>query len=327
MKKILLVEEPPITSYPIIANILSIIWPHKKKVMPWLCDHMIQLIIRPDYIPTKADFYEHADLDNFICILYGCPHLEWMRNNCYTAEYEKFTDYIEFQINNGYFVEPNLDNYYFEFSLCYKSYHLIHPTLIYGYDNDRKIVYVSDFYNHGRYIRKEISYDEINRSMKNDYIMNLYKYQEAEYLVNHKLMNMYLRDYLNAKDSSMRFEQSYQEYNHNVIFGIDVYDYIIDKMCNKDELDIRPFHVLYDHKELMKLRLMFLNDYPEYSCKLEGLLELNEEARRDALHLRNLVLKYNISHDRRLLESIKSRCFELKMKDINLISEILLVTV
>ena len=84
-----------------------------------------------------------------------------MRSNDETAQYSKFTDYIEFQINNDYCLEACLDRYYFKFPECYKSERYIHSTFIFGYDNERKEVYIVDFFDDGKYDKKIVSYDEI----------------------------------------------------------------------------------------------------------------------------------------------------------------------
>ena len=65
MKICLPVEQPPITSFPTIANTLSILWGHKEKVLPWLSDRLIQLVVRPNYDLVNTDFYDHADIDNY----------------------------------------------------------------------------------------------------------------------------------------------------------------------------------------------------------------------------------------------------------------------
>ena len=56
---------------------------------------------------------------------------------------------------------------------------IIFSSFIYGYDNERKVVYVADLWTGwGKYVKQEIGYDEVNASMNNDYIINLFKSQE-----------------------------------------------------------------------------------------------------------------------------------------------------
>lgn len=326
MKMCLPIEEPPITSFPVIANILSILWGSKEKVIPWLSDRFIQLVIRPNFDPTIADFYDHADLDNFISLIYGCPFLGWMRNNRITANFTKFTDYIIYQINQGYYLEPCLDNYYFKFTNHYQKKHHIHPTLIYGYDNDNEQVYIADFFDGKRYTREVVSYEEINKSIENvDYFINLYKLQDAQYKFNPELMNTYLYDYMNSKDSLHKFGFSCPEYNKNVLFGLDYYDFVISNICNiYKSIDIRPFHILFDHKRLMKIRLEFLYSQKIYdNYKIKDLILKNDELIYKSNILRNLAIKYNIRNDIETMQIIKDKCNKLKSLDYALVSDIL----
>ena len=329
MKMCLPIEEPPITSFPEIANTLSVLWQHKEKVTPWLSDRFIQLVIRPNFELTQADFYDHADLNNHFILIYGCPLLGWMRNNQTTANFEKFTDYIEYQINHGYYVEPCLDNYYFKFTSHYQKRHFIHTTFIYGYDNEKKQAYISDFFDGQKYARQVVSYDEINKSIENiDYLINLYKFQDAQYNFNPKLMNLYLEDYINSEDSLHKFEFSYQEHNRGVLYGLNFYDYIIDNICNgRESIDIRPFHILFDHKRLMKIRLEYLYSRNTYDNEeIQRLLLQNNDLINLSKLIRNLAIKYNVRNNTEILQSLKGKCKILKSLDYALVSQILKCT-
>lgn len=323
----LLVERPPITSYPTIANTLSVLWTHKDLVIPWISDHYIQLIVRPNYIPTKIDYYDHADIDNYFCQLFGCPYLEWMRNNRQTLLVDKFTDYIEFQIDRGYYLEPCLDNYYFEFSMHFGKRHFIHPTFIYGYDKEQQEVFLSDFYNKGGYSRRVASYDEINKSMNNDYLINLYRFQDAQYEFNPMLMRTSFEDYLNSRDSMHKFDFSYQSHNRGVLYGMSFYDYVIQEVCQQEKLDIRPFHIMYDHKVMMDIRLKYLKEVQKFSAsELDEVIVKNQHMQREALVLRNVVLRYNYTREKELLQFIISKCCEIRKLDSMLVNNILSIT-
>lgn len=327
MKKKLIVTPPLITSYPAIANVFSILGEHRDKVLPWISNYFIQLIVRPNYSFTQVDFYDHADLNNHYCILWGCPYLNWMRNNIYTANFDKFTDYIEYQINQGFYLEANLDNYYFRISEFYNKNHFIHPTFIYGYNNETKEVNISDFYNGKGYSRQIEDYDSINNSMANDYIINLYKYQDAEYTFNHELMNTYFEDYLYSRDSMKKYSFSYQKYNHDVIYGLECYDYIISNLSENEVWDIRPFHVLYDHKKLMCIRLEYLKNCNEYDYNKinESILISNKIFKKTEI-LRNMVVKYNLNKDIHLFDRIKEMCEKVKELDRKLFESVLCST-
>ena len=323
MKKIISLEQPPITSYPSIAKILSLMWEQKEAIMPWFSDHFIQLIVRPSHEHTLGDYYDHADIDTYYRIVYGLPGLGWMRSNGETAQYIKFTDYIEFQINNNYCLEDCLDRYYFKFSECYKSEHYIHSTFIFGYDNERKEVYIVDFFDDGKYDKKIVSYDEINESMNNDWIINLFKKWNDSYEFDEQLMNLYFNDYLNSCDSFNRFRFSNKSYNKDVIYGLEYYDFS-QKLIDNDFIDVRMFHILVDHKVLMKYILDYLDSIGLYKNeKIEKLKAMNEDLIRKSTSLRNSVIKYTISPKSSLLCHIDNEIKLLKQLDFEFVNAIL----
>ena len=45
MKKILKTSIPPVCTYPGATNLFSILWNNPEKVMPWICDHYIQIAL------------------------------------------------------------------------------------------------------------------------------------------------------------------------------------------------------------------------------------------------------------------------------------------
>lgn len=324
MKKILDVTEPPITSYPAIANILSLLWTQKDQTMPWLCDHLIQLIIRPNNVNAPADFYDHADINGYYSQIYGCTGLDWLRTKPNLVASNTFTDYMEYVIENGFCLEPCLDRYYFKFSEYYKKKHFIHSTLIYGFNSNSKEVYISDFFENGKYCRKTISYDEVNDSIKgNDWLVNLYGHNNESYKCNLNMLSDYLNDYLESRDSFQKFKYSSSERNKNVSFGVTFYDAITTNLFFDDEgLDIRPFHILTDHKRLMNLRLCYLKANGKFDKEqMEELIKDNDDLLHDSMTLRNMVIYYNLKKDEKSFNKIQEKKEKLKYKDIKFVQK------
>ena len=324
MKKIIHIDESPITSYPSIANMLSMAWGKKEELLPWLSDHFVQLVVRSHH-DTRIDYYDHADLDNNYRKIYGMPGYSWMRNNTDTIKAERFTDYIEFAVDHEYCLEPCLDNFYFSFSNCYQKHHYIHSTFIYGYDNEEEIVYAADFWELGKYSTKMINYNEINQSFNNEGIVNLFRYYKAEYEFNKKLLISSCRDYLESTDSNHLYEYSANNENRDVIFGVSCYDYIKEYFHeNNDYIDFIPFHIFYDHKIIMRYRLEYLKSVMQNNVNvIDELIVDNEEMVQKALELRNLVLKYSIARTEKTLSRIYEKIDMLKEHDIKFMNSLI----
>ncbi|SET22209.1 cysteine peptidase family C39 domain-containing protein [[Clostridium] polysaccharolyticum] len=325
MKKCLPVAYPPITSYPGIANPMSFLWVHKDKVLPWICDRYIQLIIRPNHY-SAGDFYEHADTENFIRPNELCPFYGLIRNNQTTAHFEKLTDYIEYNINHEYYLEACLDNFYLSCSPYYyqKSHIRIHPTFIYGYDKEKKVIYISDFYENSKYTQTSVTYDEINKSIEGiDYFIWSYKYQNCNYELNLNLLKLYISDFLNSTDSFHKFEFSSPDYNRKALFGLDYYQYAHDVFLECENIDVRPFHILYDHKTIMQIRLEYLHSQKIISPnQYQDLMELTRQSLNNALILRNTILKHSFTKKPKLIPRLKERCLLQKDYDENLFARL-----
>lgn len=325
MQVCLPVEYPPITSFPFIANSLSILWVNKDKVLPWISDRYIQLVIRPSHPLTQSDFYDQAETDSYILPGHSCPFIGWLRNNQTTAHFNSFTEYIEHQIMHSYYLDACLDTFYLSCSMNYNKKHFIHQTFIYGFDNEKRQVFISDFYDNGRYTRKIVSYDEINKSIEGiDYFINLYRYDDFNYKINLDLLKLTIEDYINCKDSQKKFEFSYVSYNKDILYGINFYNYIVDVFSKEDYIDIRPFHILCDHKVMMKIRLEYLYRMNIFNSeRIKEISTTNDLLISHSMRLRNMVLKYNINHDSELLSEIDKKCITLKKSDYDLFMNLL----
>lgn len=325
MQIILPVKYPPITSFPAIANYLSILWVYRDKVLPWISDRYIQLVIRPYHPITRADFYDQADPGNYIIPENYCPFIGWLRNNQTTAHFNNFSEYIEYQIKQGYYLDACLDNFYMSCSYYFNKHHHIHQTFIYGFNSEKRQVFVSDFYDDGRYTRETVSYNEINKSIEGiDYFINLYKYEDFDYTINLDLLKLSIEDYINSKDSIKNFEYSCASYNRDILYGLNFYKYIIEVFCTEETIDIRPFHILYDHKMMMKIRLDYLLELNIFdNNRLKQIYAINDSLITDSLTLRNMVLKFNFSHNKNLLNKIIEKVVALKKLDHDLFKNLL----
>ncbi len=115
-----------------------------------------------------------------------------------------------------------------------------------------------------------------------------------------------LIDYLESKNSMSKF-QSYKYINDDYIYGMNTYKVFLGytiALSNKEvKFDIRPFHILWEHKLCMKYRI-------EYLIKVKKLPNLTpsykayEEIERKAHVIRNLSLKYKVSDREEILERI-----------------------
>jgi len=198
----------------------------------------------------------------------------------------------------------------------------MHNTFIRGYDNDNKNILIKDFY--GVYKEHSIGYSEFNDAFKNrhdkslnpgPYTIMLFEPQDSAYKLDIELTKRFLADYLNGTDSFSRMTHNYKIKNKEYEYGLNYYNLLLKRIKNKS-IDIRAFHVLYDHKRLMLVRLEYLNGMQcitggDFASIYDGYRRI----RQDTLIMRNMALKYNINKDEGYLQSIVKKCADIKEED------------
>ncbi|MCL5071400.1 MAG: hypothetical protein M1308_10970, partial [Actinobacteria bacterium] len=104
--------------------------------------------------------------------------------------------------------------------------------------------------------------------------------------------------------------------------GIDVYNEIIgfysDFLDNKISFDLRPLHLLWEHKKVMLLRMSYMQNVKNIQGLSKILVDYSEIERK-SLILRNKLIKYNISNNTDTLVDINKQLTELAEKEKELL--------
>jgi hypothetical protein len=120
--------------------------------------------------------------------------------------------------------------------------------------------------------------------------------------------------YLRGKDEDEKQAQLF-------LYGVECYRAMAED-AETGYMDIRAYHLLYDHKVLMRHRLEYLRERIERWGKAD-LVGKNERLIDDALKLRNLALKYDVSSSKPLLGRITEQCLGLMEADRQFTEEFL----
>jgi len=322
MKKTLPVSYPPITSYPSIATILSILWPQTEMFLPWFCDRFIQLVSCDDEdIDATGFFYDEK--------MVKCPLLEYQLINGFDMfnAPQALTDFIEFNIEKGYYVSAPLDWFYISESPYYHERHLEHGLLIYGFDAEKKTVMLSDFFQDGKLVQTTASYSEVNKGYSALFSeipdteprditwMMLLKISENRYNFNKELFTRYLQDYINGIDSfGIKYQEPRYNTNHHH-YGLEYYDVLATKIHSP--LNIRPYHILYDHKLAWRIRIKFLIDNKFLPLQFADAAILRcENLISETLRMRNLAIKYKTTSRAKEKERLITLIERMKQMDL-----------
>lgn len=321
MKNILPLAYPPITYKPAIATLFSILWPHKDDVKSWISDHYIQLVSTSDDDSINfLDFLSSSKTEIYADTPYTTPMQLDIR--AHKDLIGVLSDFIELNINNGYYIFTGVNHFYLPCSQHYHNLHWCHPMLIYGYDRELDRIHIAEFINN-KYTHTYVTYNDINLSMENlvitdnlpiyHYKVNLLRYDDAAYNLNLELLMQSYQDYLSGIDSFKRLDYNYRYVNHFRIYGINCYELMI-KRAQQNKLDIRLNHLFYDHKVLMKIRLEYMRDILKVPISVK-IINMCESLINESLVLRSIALKYGLTSNENLLIRISSGYASLKKRD------------
>mgnify|MGYP001348798290 CR=1 FL=1 len=248
-------------------------------------------------------------------------------------------DYIDFFCNilkQGAYIMTFVNEYYLTPMKAYKKYHFAHDILLYGYDQQSRYFYASGYTKVGKYENFKIGFDEFSLAFERVYenekkLNSIVPWLEGIHILTLNKGETYtleldtiinsLKDYVFSINSSKKYSESSSILSKNS-FGLEVYDNLITFVKNQKNkiIDIRSFHILYEHKQCMVKRIEFLErrEFISQSSYLKNGFQKIEEK---ALIIRNLVVKYNFTNDNRCIESIINNVKELKKEEENLMKQ------
>ncbi|GIQ70587.1 hypothetical protein DUZ99_14450 [Xylanibacillus composti] len=314
MRKVLEVFDPPIISYYHHAHYLSMV-DTKEQYEGWFLSNFIQLKCFHD-LPTNR----LSQLDFF--------------HETYFSQYDDFLEdvvriypggvirFIIDAINRNEYVEAILNDYYIPHSERYLVSNYDHNILVYGYDTSQNIFYTR-FIGKKHYTDYEITFDELETAFLQQkgvpiqaYYFNLFNYSNGKPQFDMKRIIRYLEDYL---ASSYRYKQT------QFALGLEVYEYIAKYLVELREkrtyYDIRPLHLLWEHKAIMLRRIIYLKNI-EALNEETACIEDFEKLAKIALSARNLLLKYSITNKPNLLDEAITIVMDIKSQERELLQKV-----
>lgn len=314
MINLLPISEPPISSYSHHTAVLSIL-NADNKFLPWFCNHYIQLQVKSDLKNTAdLDFYYPTISSSNVPL---CPLLSYQHISY---------DTLLFTINNNImnFIESCIDNDNYVYIVINTNYipqyhfydNSLHPLFIYGYDSTNKEIYCADFFKDGVFQYAKITYSQLEQSFTNanfQYWWNGLKLirinKGIEYTLDVEVTKKSLEDYLYNNSNRYEIEiNSHIGHKNKVVFGLEnVYRRLISDMKilqgkYEGNFDTRAIPVFADHKKAMLLAINHLISSGHVN-NLDISFIFNE-IYRNALIIRNLLLKYYFNPEKVAISEI-----------------------
>ena len=333
MKKNLPITIPPVTGYLHHAYPLSILanW---TAYLPWFYSNYIQLYC-PQNLQNlrrnrtlKFNFYRRPD-QRFSFSPY--LKVQFLDRNLIFKSPTDIVPFITACIDKGYYVQPTVDEYFLPDSAAYQTRHFMHETLIHGYDNQ---IFIGIGYNkQGGYAAYHIAFSELEQAILHADLtghydsdgLRLFKYAlHAKYDFDIHLVREQLSDLLHARNSSERFRMVANP--SDGAYGLATYpclkSYIESFLHPPFSFDIRPAHILWEHKKCMVDRLKYM-EVQGYLKSEYGFSAEYDELMRNTGIVRLMLLKFKITRSPDLIHRVLSRLDNIAEKEKSLLQNLL----
>lgn len=331
MKKVLYKREPHITSYPIYANVLSML-PINEYTDTWINTNFIQLFIRMNPLyPNGLSFY-------FPYFLERCPFIIMNNISRDFVKQELKNDMINFLKNT-----INEDKYVYFFAaesqlslstFFERESNYTHDIFVYGYDDASEVFYISGSFNNGKYINGTCTFAEMQRAhdhtdLSKDWLngIRVFQYQPNDTIIAYlPHIEAQLNEYVKSENSAIKIGEYFC---FTDIFGINVYHelvHIMDTMYTEHLQfeDVRYFTFLWEHKKSMVQRLEWLGQREFiHSESLEGYIQeyhLMEEMSK--VHT-SLFIKFLVNSDQAILKKLSVELKEIYNREKFILTELI----
>ncbi|MEN8908190.1 MAG: hypothetical protein ABF289_19725 [Clostridiales bacterium] len=351
-QKILPIKYPIVNGYRYYAKVFSIIF-NKKNCFEWISNNFLTLEF--PRLETLETHYFGMCLFTMSRNYYEeCPYIDKsiINQDLVNLKWENICDFLRDVIDMNYYIELDLDTYYVSHATkFYKNIHYSRPTFIYGFNNKTEIFNIAGYYYHSKYSFEELSYENILKAydskhsleikgIKADDIITLYKLKDNNsYRFDKALFVKRIKEYLNSynfrNDVCNPSDQATFQYCE---YGFKAYEFL-KKLLDLGErkiplkrafsnlfqsiinIDIRSFYCLWEHKKLMLLILKYVKE-KEYINIDKDSIEKYDKVEKKSNLIINLIIKYNITQEKYLIEKCKNILDEIANEERKILENI-----
>ncbi|MFD1991240.1 hypothetical protein ACFSGI_14800 [Paenibacillus nicotianae] len=318
-QKILPLAKPFVKGYQYLGYALSVIMTHEES-LPWVYHQFIQLS-SPNY--QWVDFYHPHDFSDY-------PWLETNETDCADLNAEQLIHTWIQLINEEKYLVMFIDEYYLSHTAFYQEEHYSHDIMLHGYNLEKGVFWASGYNRDFQYGEYSIPIEELLAAhfsfQESHKRLITIRYQQAPVhspkviavVVALEGLIEQLQDYVDSRPSSWRRNDIQQASAH--FYGMEIYNILQNSIQNfidnRIKADIRAFHIWYEHKEAMEQRLLYLmqnvTGLSEIVDQHPDLMPSLKELTRKATIIRNLLLKYNRSHNIASLERASELLYTMR---------------
>lgn len=296
-----MLREPEVSTYTSYGCLFSMM---DEDLWPWIFNNFIQL--------RFAKGWGILTFDSHQLLLKNCPGISFydLPQDMIVQKWDQsLRKVITESIDLGYYLFIYIDRYYITGTSFYQREHSPHELFIYGYDLEQDAVYVADNLQAGKFFAGRWSFEELEQGYWNmeqthgflTEIRFLKRNVPSNSQIHLEQIAVNLEYYLYSRKRFDLVEDQEFEY------GLQAVERLLAELelqpSAAEELDIRPYNLLCEHKWLLEQRMAYLMDngfISEDRPLQRGMMQLREAYEE----LRDMVLQYNASRQTRLLRTI-----------------------
>ncbi|MCM3444735.1 hypothetical protein [Metabacillus halosaccharovorans] len=304
--------------------------------LPWIYSNYINIHAFPSI--ENGDFIHFCTSSRFQDV----PYIFLSRLH-HSQVKRWFSDILEFiidSINNEYYINTVVDEFYITGTKAYQKYHFTHNVLVHGYNSNTKTIKIAGFFSDPpQYsFNKDIDYEEfklafkyskpINNALNSTVELIKYPYFESPnnhfYKLDKKIVIESIENFLNSKKVPRIMVPSVN-INYEAVYGLQVYALLEDYLLKGKKIHMKAFQTLLNHKYIMLLRIKYMieNGYIEdikvftLYKKVSSEMEIIHNLRLKYLIIKDVTVNDVIAKRLRNMASIEKEALLLLKKEIN----------
>lgn len=259
---------------------------------------------------SAINFFQPENIVNLPYVCYSIPN----------SEVDNIISFIHEKINEGFYLCLFVNLKYLDI-YCQKD-DLIHDIFVYGYDDERQIIYSTGYTNGKKYSNLIHSYDEMILAYKNVIVdcpehrqfdtkrISFFK-PRKNFVYHFSTLDFAekLKEYLNMEISYQKRKRLLCPNNDRLdekvaygINGIKVLIHFFEKVTGSNQIDLRQLYFFYNHKVNMryKIRYFIENGYIDDFSLLEEYDRIVDFAQRCL----DISIKYKMKQNDLFLKKI-----------------------
>lgn len=328
------IVQPPVVSYLHHAYLLAIAL-CDKRTLPWFYSNYIQLRCFKDITSGRGSDY--FNFYNYDFAVHQWPSLlqEKVGKSFLERHSIGFRELACRAIENGQYVYAYFDHYYVPGQAYHKKKRITGDGLVFGADLQEGVYHYLGFNEHEVFGERKISMDELDAAFKRaddsmPWQKSVFLFQpnlKGEYVFDVRLVVSLLKDYLYGRNTSERFAMFQTPLDsRECYFGVKAYELVtefLEKVARKSKyFDIRPLHVLLEHKKGMAERMAYM-EKERLLSPLDRFAEQFGELEKLALQARNDMIKFRMTDNKQYIEKIIQSIELIRRREVELLPAVI----